>query len=235
MKATRNHPSPLTPADYERFITKFDDSAGTDGCWPWIAGLLRNGYGEFSAWHLGRQHILAHRASWEFVHGPIPDGLHIDHTCHTRACVNPAHLRLATNKQNSENLANAQSNSKSGVRGVSWDKRSQKWRATAGHNGKYHCAGYFDTIEEADQAVRRLRAELFTHDDCAEAIRIDHVCGPEARSEPVAGNPPTEPREAGRRPHSKPRVVRLSKEPLKDPDPSSEAWRELIQTSREDC
>jgi hypothetical protein len=57
-----------------------------------------------------------HRISWSILNGPIPKGMHIDHSCHNealangtcqggksckhRACVNPAHLRLISHLEN---------------------------------------------------------------------------------------------------------------------------------------
>ena len=61
---------------------------------------------------------------------------------------------MVTSKQNHENRGGAQRNSKSGVRGVSWHSRKKCWRAEVGHNGKHIDVGLFDTIEEADAAVR---------------------------------------------------------------------------------
>ena len=100
-----------------------------DNCWMWSAGLDAYGYGQISR---GGKMVKAHRVVYELTFGPIPTGLVIDHRCHTRACVKPTHLRAVTAKQNSENRAGAQRNSKSGVRGVSWDPQLGKWLAEIG-------------------------------------------------------------------------------------------------------
>ena len=47
----------------------------------------------------------AHRAAWTAVHGPIPAGMTIDHTCKNRRCVNVNHLRMLTNHENSRRTA----------------------------------------------------------------------------------------------------------------------------------
>lgn len=140
----------------ERF---WDKVAKTSGCWNWAARSSR-GYGKF--WLHGRE-VQAHRFSYELANGPIPDGQLIDHKCHNGICVNPTHLRLATNKQNMEHLSVARSNT--GVRGVTWNDWTGKYIATVGHNGKRHAAGNFNTLPEAEAAVIALRNKLFTHND----------------------------------------------------------------------
>ncbi|MCH9731611.1 MAG: HNH endonuclease [Actinomycetia bacterium] len=119
------------------------------------------GYGQFS---IDRRYHGAHRVSYEWATGEKLGERVIDHVCFNRPCVNPRHLRAVTQKQNNEHRNGAQSNSLSGVRGVSRIP-SGKWQASAYANGKNYIAGYFATIEEADAAARRLRAELFTHAD----------------------------------------------------------------------
>lgn len=79
----------------ERFWTKVKF---TDTCWLWTAATIR-GYGLF--WHSNnRPNARAHRWSYEFCVGPIPDDLEIDHLCRVRHCVNPDHLEIVTHQVN---------------------------------------------------------------------------------------------------------------------------------------
>lgn len=69
-----------------------------DDCWLWIGNLNSRGYAMFT---LGpRPSKLAHRVAYEWAHGPIPDGLQIDHLCRIRKCVNPAHLEAVSSREN---------------------------------------------------------------------------------------------------------------------------------------
>lgn len=43
---------------------------------------------------------LAHRAVYELLVGPVPDGLQLDHLCRTRACCNYQHLEAVTQLEN---------------------------------------------------------------------------------------------------------------------------------------
>lgn len=63
-------------------------------CWLWQGHVRPDGYGQ-----AGRSE-LAHRWSYETFVGPIPEGMHLDHVCRVRACVNPAHLEPVTREEN---------------------------------------------------------------------------------------------------------------------------------------
>jgi hypothetical protein len=48
--------------------------------------------------------VLAHHAAWVGVHGPVPQGMTLDHECKHPLCVNPDHLRLLTNHHNGQRI-----------------------------------------------------------------------------------------------------------------------------------
>lgn len=98
----------------------------SEGCMLWDAALDHQGYGSFKG--AGRQGG-AHRFAYEFVIGPIPDGMQLDHACHTadiscpggtecqhRRCVTPQHLEPVTKAENT--------------------RRSQPWNV---NKAKTHC------------------------------------------------------------------------------------------------
>lgn len=66
------------------------------GCWVWMAAK-RAGYG--AVWVEGR-YLAAHRLSYEWCVGPIPEGKQLDHRCRNRACINPAHLEPVSCEEN---------------------------------------------------------------------------------------------------------------------------------------
>jgi hypothetical protein len=73
----------------ERFWPKVTKAAS---CWIWTGARTTSGYGTIRFGRPDRVTYLAHRLSYTWHVGPIPDGLVIDHLCRNRACVNPEHL-----------------------------------------------------------------------------------------------------------------------------------------------
>jgi hypothetical protein len=68
-----------------------------DDCYIWQGSTNGRGYGII--WNGARRQYV-HRVTYELEHGPIPEGLMIDHLCQRTLCCNPAHLEAVTNREN---------------------------------------------------------------------------------------------------------------------------------------
>lgn len=132
----------------ERFWEKVDQ---TGDCWLWTAYTDGKGYGQFNN---GDRLIRAHRYSYELTNGPIPDGLQLDHRCRVPSCVNPDHLRLATNKQNAEHKG-----------GIGVSRHRDQWQASVKHHGRTIYLGLYDSQHDAELVALGARMVLFTYND----------------------------------------------------------------------
>lgn len=81
------------------FWSKVDKSAGPSNCWIWTGARYTGGYGLM---FLEGRRVLAHRFAYELLHGPVPEGMCVLHSCNVRVCVNQAHLRLGTDLDNAK-------------------------------------------------------------------------------------------------------------------------------------
>lgn len=100
------HSRPRTSIPFGELLAASQAAVTSSGCWPWPKPSP-NGYAY--SYPFGGKSSRAHIISWVKVNGPVPDGLELDHVCHTndrgcpggdtcphRACVNPAHLEPVT-------------------------------------------------------------------------------------------------------------------------------------------
>lgn len=103
--------------------------------------------------------IAAHKYVWEKEHGKVPEGFVVDHKCHTKRCVNLLHLRLATDRQNSQNQKSKYRAKIGGFpRGVY--SHGTRYVATVVDNGtKYQ--EKFDSVHEATEWVQEKRKEIY--------------------------------------------------------------------------
>jgi hypothetical protein len=66
-------------------------------CWPWQGYCKSSGHGLTS---LNGRPIHASRKAWILTHGPIENGLCVNHLCNNAVCCNPDHLYLGTRAEN---------------------------------------------------------------------------------------------------------------------------------------
>lgn len=109
-------PRPTTSPIERMLARKVVDA---DGCWVWPGSTNKvpvkfggGNYGQIRAEQRGPL-LMVHRVSYEHFHGPIPEGMQVEHTCHTadetcegngckhRLCWNPDHLTLLSHRDNS--------------------------------------------------------------------------------------------------------------------------------------
>jgi hypothetical protein len=84
----------------------------------------------------------------------------VDHLNRDPADNRWANLRLAARRENEGNKGVLRSNT-SGHRGVSWDKKSQKWRAYGSREHKKLHLGFFVDLEDAAEAAQKWRKDYF--------------------------------------------------------------------------
>lgn len=93
-----------------------------------------------------RQEILAHRLIWFYMTGEWPR-CQIDHIDRNRDNNRWFNLREATNGLNTFN--SFRKDNKSGARGVSWSKSSNRWRVRVMVDGKDILIGKFKELNDA--------------------------------------------------------------------------------------
>ncbi len=97
-----------TPLD----VFKYIEMKTPTECWPWTGawgGRARERRPYFMA---GGKRTMSYRWVWELVHGEIPDGQMVLHSCDNggwpTGCSNPHHMRLGDQTENSKDMTERQ-------------------------------------------------------------------------------------------------------------------------------
>lgn len=123
------------------------------------AGVLvlgTDGKGYYRTRFAGKK-VRVHNILWELRHGPVPDGMWVDHINGDTLNNHDYNHRLVSVAQNRQN-STKQSNNTSGTPGVSWINAKQRWVVRVQANGRVHSGGQFVNYDEAYAAAAKLRA-----------------------------------------------------------------------------
>lgn len=120
-----------------------------------IAGTNSHGYVAIA---INKKKYRAHRLAWLYVYGYFPE--QIDHINQIKNDNKISNLRIATNSQNQANTK-IRKNNKTGYKGVSIHKKSNKFVAFIRLNGKTKNLGYFNTAIEASNTYKNLANQYF--------------------------------------------------------------------------
>lgn len=125
-----------------------------------VAGTVSCGYVSIGVdWKIYR----AHRLAWVYMTGVDPMEMEVDHANGDPLDNRFENLRLASHPQNTRNKK-ASASSKTGVKGVYYDKSRSLFCAEVIHEGRKHRLGRFKTCDEAkaayDAAARMLHGDF---------------------------------------------------------------------------
>ena len=122
--------------------------------------ILKNTFGSHGYLHVGlskngkaKSHCIHAMVAQAWVSNP-EDKKCVDHIDGNKTNNHHANLRYATHSENGGNMKK-RSDASSIYKGVAWDRGANKWRAQIKKDGKSMHLGYFETKEEAIEAISK--------------------------------------------------------------------------------
>lgn len=149
-----------------------DIEEGENPCWKWRL-VKPNGYGCTS------DHKSAHRFVWTVFVGEIPEGKILCHKCDVKcpvgdksykSCVNPAHIFIGTNKDNTQDMIAKGRRSEHGRRRKTPDTSAHVSRGTKIRNGSSHHNSILN-----EEMVRQIRSMSGTYKQIAAVFGVSHA------------------------------------------------------------
>jgi hypothetical protein len=131
---------------------------GDDECWGWSGSKYQHPITKeptYGAISINGKRTSAHRAVWMHLHGEIPEGMVVMHSCDNPECTNPKHLFLGTYSDNMQDMTNK-------------GRHPGKFRY-----GEQTCSAKLNN--EKAMEIRRLVAEGMTHRAAGELFGVSSV------------------------------------------------------------
>ena len=137
------------------------ETAPSTRAWLGRTVTSRNAYGYYTVRLAGKTYLVS-RLAFVFMTGEWPGGF-VDHINGDRTDNRWCNLRVCTKAQNCQNQTAMRG--RSGFRGVHWDKRFQRWKASIRANGLRYNLGSF--VSKEDAIIARLKASKELHGEFA--------------------------------------------------------------------
>jgi hypothetical protein len=164
------------PKDPIYLLTRFKYDPATGEIFDTL--LKRESFRKKNAWGYLTQPVcnvtlMAHKVAWLFIAGEWREGP-VDHINGERDDNRAVNLRAVSKAENNRNLSIPKNNT-SGVIGVYYFKRTDRWAARIKVDRRTINLGYFTTIEEAAHARKQAERRFGFHTNHGRALSASAV------------------------------------------------------------